>query len=113
MGGSPSPSHRPESGFLTGLSARAGLIHPRDGPKKFPRIKSEDMQFYELFIYEKRIQTMRITKSQLQRIIKEEIKRTLYEDDWEDDYDAKWEAGDIITMDFGDKLERPSRMGLY
>jgi len=47
---------------------------------------------------------MRITKSQLQRIIKEEIKRTLFEDDL-DDYDAKWEAGDIITMDFGDKLD--------
>jgi hypothetical protein len=48
---------------------------------------------------------MKITKSQLQKIVKEEIKRTLYEDDWEDDYDAKWEAGDIITMDFGDKLD--------
>ena len=57
-----------------------------------------------LFIYEKRIQTMRITRSQLRKIIKEEIKRTLFEDDL-DDYDAKWEAGDIITMDFSDRLD--------
>ena len=47
---------------------------------------------------------MKITKSQLQRIIKEEVKRALFENDL-DDYDAKWEAGDIITMDFGDRLD--------
>jgi len=47
---------------------------------------------------------MRITKNQLKKIIKEEIKRTLFEDDV-DAYDAKWEAGDIITMDFGGKLD--------
>jgi len=51
---------------------------------------------------------MKLTKRQLRKIIKEEIKRTLFEDDLDDyvdDYDAKWEAGDIITMDFGDKLD--------
>ena len=47
---------------------------------------------------------MRIMKSQLRKIIKEEIKRALFEDDV-DAYDAKWEAGDIITMDFSDKLD--------
>ncbi len=47
---------------------------------------------------------MIITKSQLIKIIKEEIKRTLFEDDL-DDYESKWEAGDIITMDFGDRLD--------
>ena len=44
---------------------------------------------------------VRFTKRQLQKIIKEEIKRALFEDDV-DAWDAKWEAGDIITMDFGD-----------
>ena len=33
------------------------------------------MRFSKLFIYEKRIQTMKITKTQLQKIVKEEIKK--------------------------------------